>query len=84
MSAGAGANHLPVLAEEIQAAHEACRRSIKSAVEHAIEAGRCLTEAKLLVQHGGWEDWLQANVPAISVRTAQRYMRAAEQAHRRR
>lgn len=76
----AGANRLPILADEIQAAHEACRRSTQEAVEHAIKAGRRLIEAKRLVPHGEWADWLRANVGAISVRTAQRYMRAAERA----
>jgi hypothetical protein len=75
--ASPGANRLPVLAEEIRAAHEAHRRSTKEAVAHAIEAGHRLREAKKLVRHGGWEGWLRANAPAISVRTAQRYMRAA-------
>ena len=32
--------------------------------------------------HGQWVAWLRANLPAISVRTAQRYMVAAERAGR--
>jgi hypothetical protein len=77
---GVGANRLPILAQEIGIAHQACRRATADAVRHAIEVGRRLNEAKALVQHGAWEPWLSTNVPGISVRTAQRYMRAAVRA----
>jgi hypothetical protein len=43
------------------------------AAESALEAGRLLIEAKELVQHGEWEDWLAENVH-FSERTARRYM----------
>ncbi|MFZ1429143.1 MAG: DUF3102 domain-containing protein [Geminicoccaceae bacterium] len=73
-------NRLPVLAGEIAAAHAECRRSAAEAIRHAIDAGNGLVEAKRLMRHGEWEPWLRANVPGISVRTAQRYMRAAARA----
>ena len=80
MSAVAGANRLPALVDEIDAAHQACRRSTADTIRSAIEAGRGLNEAKPLVRHGEWEPWLKRNLPSISVRTAQRYMRAATRA----
>jgi hypothetical protein len=76
----AGDNRLPVLAAEIAQAHAACRRSTLDAIQHAVHAGHGLNEAKHLVRHGEWVPWLRANVPGISVRTAQRYMAAAERA----
>jgi hypothetical protein len=70
-------NRLPVLAGEIEAEHLACSKAAADAVHHAIEAGRGLLEAKELVPRGEWETWLRANVPTITVRTCQRYMRVA-------
>ena len=70
-------NHLPILAESIRNEHEHARASFAASVEHAIRAGRSLIEAKALVPHGDWQEWLSTNVPGMSVRTAQRFMRAA-------
>jgi Protein of unknown function (DUF3102) len=77
---GAGHNRLGVLAAEIVEHHGAARAATREAIQHAIEAGRRLAEAKKLVGHGGWLPWLKANVPGISARTAQRYLAAAEHA----
>ena len=67
------------LAERINLAHEGAMRSARTAIEHAIECGELLTEAKALVGHGNWLPWLQANT-IVSERTAQRWMRFAENA----
>src|SRR5919199_137181 len=75
-----GDNRLPALAGEIEAAHRRCKAGVREALDAALAAGRALIEAKELVPHGQWQDWLNANVPEVSVRTAQRYMRAAEKA----
>ena len=80
----AGSNRLPILAAEIGAAHAACARSTEEVIRHAIEAGCQAARAKQLVSHGGWLPWLQANLPGVSVRTCQRYMRAAEAADQKR
>jgi hypothetical protein len=42
----------------------------------ALAAGNALIEAKELVRHGEWRDWLKANC-SMSTRTAQRYMQMA-------
>ena len=61
------------LAGNIRAAHTACRAAAEMSAERALEAGRWLIEAKALVKHGDWADWLEANV-GFSQRTARRYM----------
>ena len=72
-----GAAHsLPDLAGQIEHEHQLASRDALSALQHALECGRLLIEAKADVGHGGWLDWLKANT-SISVRRAQRYMRLA-------
>ncbi len=44
-------------------------------MEHALEAGRLLLEAKKGLPHGEWLPWLKENCPEVSERSAQRYMR---------
>lgn len=75
-----GSNRLPVLAAQIVEAHDVVGRSMRCAVEAAVEAGNRLNEAKGLLPHGQWIPWLQRNVPGLNPRTAQRYMRAADAA----
>ncbi|WP_157951548.1 DUF3102 domain-containing protein [Agrobacterium pusense] len=70
-------NHLPVLAQIANDAHEATAVALRSAAQSAKEAGAALIEAKALVPHGEWETWLKANFKGGS-RTAQRYMRVAK------
>jgi hypothetical protein len=70
-------NRLAVLAAEIEQADSKFRRSAEQAATAAVEAGTRLIEAKELVPHGGWALWLSDNVPAMSERTARRYMQIA-------
>jgi Protein of unknown function (DUF3102) len=76
----AGSNRLPIIAigikERLAAAESATRRGL----EHAIAAGLLLIEAKELVAHGEWLDWLQTNCQ-LSQRQAQTYMRLARKRH---
>jgi hypothetical protein len=69
-----GANRLPALAAEIRAAHAAANAAAKVSAERAMEAGAMLIEARRLVPHGHWADWLRENV-GFSERSASRYMR---------
>ncbi len=64
---------LPTLADQIKHEHAAVRLSIQSGLEHARRAGELLVQAKALIAHGGWIEWLAANT-GISTRTAQAYM----------
>jgi hypothetical protein len=75
---GIGGNRLPMLAAQIGEAHDVVGRSVRCAVEAAVEAGNRLNEAKALLPHGQWIPWLRKNVPGLTPRTAQRYMRAAD------
>jgi len=61
---------LKALAVEINAAHKAGEASFRI-------AGDALIKARAQVDHGSWLKWLETNV-AFSVRTAQLYIRIAE------
>jgi len=74
-------NRLPVLAAEIRAAHDDVRRGALVVAERALSAGHALVEAKALVAHGEWAEWLAANAQ-FSERTARRYMTLARISHR--
>jgi len=64
---------LESLAEKINAEHRACVTAQRSAVAHAIEAGRLLEEAKEgLPPSTTWEQWLEDNFEA-SARTDRVY-----------
>lgn len=49
---------------------------LNRAAEDVMYIGERLLEARSLVPHGGWEDWVDTNLD-ISVRTAQRWMTIA-------
>jgi hypothetical protein len=68
-----GDNYLPMLAENIKAAHMQIGICANSMAEHTINTGRLLNEAKDRVKHGDWLAWLKEHV-GISDRTARRYM----------
>jgi hypothetical protein len=70
------ATNLSALAVEINEAHAEAEKAAQSALEHALRAGRLLTEAKTLCQHGSWLTWLKDNFSG-SARTAQAYMSLA-------
>jgi hypothetical protein len=73
------AGDLAALAVEIRAEHDAAQGAWRTAVEHAINCGRLLLEAKAQLSHGEWGRWLEENFPA-SRRTAQGYMQLAREA----
>jgi hypothetical protein len=60
------------IAGRINAAHDRASAAARSAIEHAIECGRLLTEAKAQLPHGLWLPWLEANT-VVGVRQAQRF-----------
>jgi Protein of unknown function (DUF3102) len=68
---------LASLARRIDAEHEATQTAACMTIEHAIECGRLLVEAKASVPHGEWLPWLRENTK-VSERTARRWMRFAE------
>ncbi|MBJ6362125.1 DUF3102 domain-containing protein [Paenibacillus sp. MAHUQ-46] len=64
-----------VIAAEIRTIDQQARQA---ALQGAIEIGKRLTEAKELVTHGEWGDWLKSNVN-YSQSTANNFMRVADQ-----
>ena len=71
---------LPVLTDLAQRINEqncAAEADARSALQHALEAGRLLKEAKAQCEHGQWLAWLAANTN-MSSRRAQEYMRLAD------
>jgi hypothetical protein len=71
------ARALPDLAQAIDREHQAAHQAARNALDHALECGRLLIQAKAAVPHGGWLSWLEANV-SFGPRQAQKYMRLAE------
>jgi len=69
---------LPDLAAQINAAHAAATTAANAAVQHALNAGQLLIEAKNQTPHGQWLPWLAANC-SFSVRTSQAYVRLARE-----
>jgi hypothetical protein len=70
---------LPDLAQAIETEHKAAHRAARTALEHALECGRLLIQAKDAVPHGQWLPWLEANV-SFGPRQAQKYMRLTDNA----
>ena len=59
-------------AEDIAALHQEIEEHNKEVAQKALKAGRKLNEAKQMVGHGSWSEWLSGI--GIGERTAQRYM----------
>jgi hypothetical protein len=68
---------LDTLSDRINDEHRRCEAAIVSGLEHALQAGRLLIEAKALCPHGAWLPWLADHFEG-SERTTQAYMRVAE------
>jgi len=64
------------LADRINQEHRACEQSLRSGLQHALECGRLLAQAKKQLAHGEWLPWLKRNC-AVTPRAAQGYMRVA-------
>ena len=64
------------LARRVNVAFRESRRAFCRSIEHAIECGTLLIEAKELVRHGNWITWLEANTE-VSPRAAQKLIRLA-------
>jgi hypothetical protein len=74
-------NRLPILAASISDHVAAAEAATRRGLEHAIAAGLLLIEARELIAHGEWLEWLRANCP-LSPRQAQTYMRLARNRHK--
>ena len=50
------------LAQRIEAEHQAAIGAARTAIEHAVECGKLLLEAKAQIGHGGWLPWVEAHL----------------------
>ncbi|MDY7026702.1 MAG: DUF3102 domain-containing protein [Spirochaetota bacterium] len=57
--------------------HRLIHRSMRDALDYALQAGQLLTEVKDELKHGDFLPWVKANMP-FAERTAQRYMKLHE------
>jgi hypothetical protein len=71
------ATSLSALADQINDQHDRAIQHVKSALEHARQAGELLLQAKQQIPHGGWLTWLSANC-RVSPRQAQKYLKVAK------
>ena len=70
------ARPLDKLAAQINDLHRQAESAMRTGLEHALEAGRLLLEAKAQCTHGEWGAWIDDNCE-FSDRTARAYMRIA-------
>jgi len=61
----------------IRREHEAASAAAMSAIEHAMECGRLLVQARQAIAHGHWESYV-VDVCGMSPRTARLYLRLHE------
>lgn len=65
---------LAIYAHEINATHVLAKSHAELAVVFAVRTGILCNQAKALVEHGTFAQWLATNCPEIHERTARRYM----------
>jgi hypothetical protein len=66
------------VAKKIGKAHAACEGAMKDGLQHALEAGRLLLDAKSKVKHGDFAAWVEKSC-GITSRLSQRYMQIARE-----
>lgn len=72
-----GSNRLPIILTAIKVTYGHYKKSRAEAFNHAVDLGVHLTEAKEIVGHGRWGQWVTKNCP-FTDRTALIYMKVAE------
>jgi DUF3102 family protein len=65
------------ISDQINIEHQACMRAAEKALEHAMQCGDLLIEAKAGCKHGEWQGWLEEHFES-SPQTARVYMRVAD------
>jgi Protein of unknown function (DUF3102) len=63
------------IADEINQLHEMAESSSRACLESAIKAGELLVAEKAKLVHGEWGPWIKDNLPLITWRTVNYYMR---------
>jgi hypothetical protein len=72
-------DRLAIIAAQVNAVHEQAHAAARTAIEHAVECGRLLREARDGIGHGGWLPWIKKNLK-FGPRQAQKYLRLADYA----
>lgn len=72
------ANDLNACAANILSLHQMAKNCANQAVMYAARCGAELNHAKEICKHGQFMKWMKKNVPEISDKTAERYMKLAE------
>lgn len=62
------------LVPSINREHKAVVDALEKGLDHALKAGEYLSQAKKLVGHGGWAEWVEKHCE-FSYRTARSYIR---------
>lgn len=62
------------LVPSINREHKAVVDALEKGLDHALKAGEYLSQAKRLVGHGGWAEWVEKHCE-FSYRTARSYIR---------
>lgn len=62
------------LAPSINQEHQSVVEALEKGLDHALKAGEYLSQAKKLVGHGKWAEWVEKNCE-FSYRTARSYIR---------
>ncbi len=61
--------------EKVKKLHASVIKHAENALERALEIGEILARIKAQIPHGKWLPWVDANLPEISCRTVQNYLR---------
>lgn len=74
---GMQATRLDEIAKTVNDEHSKIEGALREGLTRALKVGELLTEAKGLIKHGDWGEWISAHC-VFSERTAQNYMRLSE------
>ncbi len=59
--------------------HRSALSLANESLNYALQCGQALLEAKARVDHGNWLSWREKNIPGVSERQSQVYMRVAKE-----
>lgn len=77
VAASESKQQLRQIASEIKSAHAECIAGVRTSLELAVKIGGLLIDAKRIVDHGDWEDWVERKC-GFSRQTARRYMQVSK------
>jgi len=75
------AEQIRTVFQEANKLAENARGTASDAITKALECGQLLIQQKESLGHGSWLEWLDANLPEMTDRTARKYMALAKRNH---